>query len=214
MCECIVQTSDPSPALPAFAGSQPSPLQASRRERLIKPRMRVRAIMLRDGRPTPVEVRWGWVPAWSMGTRSALTHLSLEQVMRAPPYARLRREGRALIPVEGWYEAACDADPGNRQQVAFVTSRRAGPLFLAAIAQAGDEHSGCDGLALITLDRGNGARQLLALDAIAAQAWLAPELDWERAQALASHGMLGEDRLEQLFTARRQFVPGRQRHAR
>lgn len=222
MCEAIVQTCD------AFAALAPLPWSAgsidpvaglpggkavqgvAKRERLVKPKMRLRAIVVRDGQPVSVEVRWGWVPDWSMGARAPLTHLSLEQVMRASQYARLRGQGRALIPVEGWYESTVDGAQAKRTRQAFVTSRSAGPLFLAAIAHVGEHPSGCDGLALVTHDAGSGT-ELLALDAQAAQAWLATDLDWQRAQTLAN-SVIGEAQLEQLFIAKRQQA-GTQRKA-
>lgn len=223
MCQCIVQTPATGGQLGPFslprcaiAGEDEDPAattarQGDTRQRLVKPRMRLRAILRRDGEPTPLQVRWGWVPHWSMGTRPAVTELSLEQVMRTRLYARLRDEGRALIPVEGWYESVRDGTPGARPRLAYVTSRCAGPLFLAAVAQASSEHNGCDGLALVTHDPGDGAKHLLALDAIGAQAWLTPDLDWEQASTLATHGALGAGQLEQLFWARRSFMAPRRR---
>ncbi|TDJ79429.1 hypothetical protein E2H86_02170 [Pseudomonas putida] len=223
MCQCIVQP----PATGArLAPSGPlhcdvtgtdedpedtAPSQGEPRRRLVKPRMRLQALLSRDGEATPLQVRWGWVPHWSMGTRPALTHLPLEQVMRSRLYARLRDEGRALIPVEGWYEAARDDTPGARPRLAYVTSRRNEPLFLAAVAQASDEHNGCDGLALVTYDPGNGVTHLLAFDEAGAQAWLRAGLDWEQARTLANQGALGADHLEQLFWTKRTFMAGRRR---
>lgn len=221
MCQCIVQATENVVTLPPFGphgaawdqfdeGPKASSPTASHRQRLVKPRMRLHAIVQRAGEPTVLELRWGWVPDWSMGTRPALTQLPLEQVMRARLYARLRDEGRALIPVEGWYETAADGAPGSRQRLAYVTSRRTGPLYLAAVAQASLEHNGCDGLALVTHASDGGVPHLMAFDAINAQAWLHPELDWDQAQTLARHGALGADRLEQLLRAKRNFTVRRQ----
>ncbi|MBF8779690.1 SOS response-associated peptidase family protein [Pseudomonas fulva] len=218
MCECIVQSADASAALAFFAAplldarhqadaaADLLPGPARTREHLVKPKMRVRAVLLRNGQPTCVDVRWGWTPDWSMGGLP-LTHLSLEQVLRSRQYARLRDQGRALIPVEGWYEASSAMLAGTRPRLAYITARHAGPLFLAALAQVGSEPNGCDGLALMTCADEAGQQRLLILEGEPAKAWLAADLDWCQArQQLLPHA-LGNDRLEQLFSAKRGFTP-------
>jgi putative SOS response-associated peptidase YedK len=218
MCECIVQSHNVQGALAPFA--QPVldarseadrisvPLSGSgpARESLVKPRMRVQAILMRAGQPVTRDVRWGWTPEWSMAPRSPITRLSLEQVLRSPQYARLRRDGRALIPVEGWYETASEGAGSARRQLAYITARHPGPLYLAGLAHVGVEPSGCDGLALVTTLDTAGQQRLVVLDEAHAKAWLAPDLDWEQAQQNVLPHALGVDRLEQLFQAKRGFA--------
>lgn len=209
MCECIVQSGSSKSYL-AFLASRHA-LSAAEDdsnsdstkevvpEHLIKPRMRVEAIVNRGGTYECVEVRWGWKPIWSMGTRPPLTQLPLHLVMRSKGFAKLRETGRALIAVQGWYDATEGRQPVDLNRSTYTTSRFEGPVFLAALAQVSANSSGCDGLALLTHGEESGKQQLLAFGPEDAAAWLNPGLDWEQARQMADQHALCERQLEHLF---------------
>ena len=209
MCECIVQSGSSQSHL-AFLASRQALLAAENDingdntkkvapEHLIKPRMRVEAIVNRDGTYECVEVRWGWTPVWSMGTRPPLTQLPLHLVMRSKGFAKLRETGRALIAVQGWYDATEGRQPADLTRSTYTTSRFEGPVFLAALAQVSANSSGCDGLALLTHGEESGKQHLLAFGPEDAAAWLNTGLDWEQARQLANQHALCERQLEHLF---------------
>lgn len=218
MCECILQLPPTKNSL-AYLKSQPLPqspeaatvtesgatvgLNSRNRDGVTRPNMQVSAILNRCGHLDRVDVRWGWAPIWSMGTRPPLTHLPLHLVMRSKAFQRIRGEGRALVAVDGWFEMTDEAALGQSSLI-YTTSRSARPMFLAALAQVSDAHSGCDGLVLLTHENGTGnPQQLLAFDAQDAMKWLAPDLEWEQALQLATHHAVSEADLEHLLTAQR-----------
>ena len=220
MCECILQ-------LPATKDSlawlNPLPMQqrpqasavteagatvglnSRHRDGVTRPNMQVSAILNRGEHLDRVDVRWGWSPIWSMGTRPPLTHLPLHLVMRSKAFQRIRVEGRALVAVDGWFEMTDEAAATlGQSSLIYTTSRSASPMFLAALAQVSDAHSGCDGLVLLTHENGTGnPQQLLAFGAEDAIKWLAPDLQWEQAQQLAAQHAVSEADLEHLLTAQR-----------
>lgn len=209
MCECIVQSGSSKSHL-AFLASRHAHSAAENdssgdsteevvAEHLIKPRMRVEAIVNRGGTYECVEVRWGWTPIWSMGTRPPLTQLPLHLVMRSKGFAKLRETGRALIAVQGWYDAAESRNPADSNRSTYTTSRFEGPVFLAALAQVSANGSSCDGLALLTYGEESGKQQLLAFGPEDAAAWLDTGLDWEQARQMADQHALCERQLEHLF---------------
>lgn len=164
---------------------------------VIKPNMCVNAIRSRSGRLECIKVRWGWKPFWSMGTMPPMTHLSLHLVMRSRVFDRVKRDGRMLIAVDGWYEACEPEQSKNSTRLSYTTSRQNGPIFLAALAQASGHFNGCDGLAVVTHDDiSTGQPRVLAFTAEDAQAWLRPDLQWDQAQDLATHRALAEPQLE------------------
>ncbi|WP_172604479.1 SOS response-associated peptidase family protein [Pseudomonas fluorescens] len=171
---------------------------------MIKPNMCVNAIRSRNGSLECLKVRWGWKPFWSMGTMPPMTHLPLHLVMRSRVFDRLKRDGRMLIAVDGWYEACEPEQSTNSVRLSYTTSRQNGPIFLAALAQASDQFNGCDGLALLTHDDSSTRQQrLLAFTAEDAHVWLRPDLQWEQAQDLAMHMALAEPQLEHVLSSPR-----------
>lgn len=171
---------------------------------VIKPNMQVNAIRSRDGVLECIKVRWGWKPFWSMGTMPPMTHLPLHLVMRSRVFDRVKRDGRMLIAVDGWYEACEPEQSKNNHRLSYTTSRQSGPIYLAALAQASENFNGCDGLALVTHDDSSTRQQrLLAFTAEDARVWLRPDLQWEQAQDLAMHMALAEPQLEHVLTSPR-----------
>ena len=226
MCECIVQHVSSKDALAYFAQRDLHGLNANLeapgarlqaiaaphlhdRQNVIKPNMQVSAIRNRDGRLESIKVRWGWSPIWSMGTMAPLTHLPLHLVMRSKVFDRIKREGRVLVAVDGWYESADAAMTTEIPRLNYTTSRQSRPIFLAALAQASETPNGCDGLALVTYgDIASQQQRLLAFTGEDALQWLRPDLDWEQAQQMAAHMAVDEPQLEHVLTSRR-VVQGR-----
>lgn len=225
MCECFVQPVSAKDSLAFFAqrdsfGATPSNLSADslhavaapalhERQSVIKPNMQVSAIRNRGGRLESIKVRWGWSPVWSMGTMAPLTHLPLHLVMRSKVFDRIKRDGRVLVAVDGWYDSPADTGAGigtqtQARRLSYTTSRQSSPIFLAALAQASETPNGCDGLALVTFgDIASQQQRLLAFTGENALQWLRPELDWEQARDLAAHMAATEPQLEHVLSARR-----------
>ncbi|AZF15478.1 MULTISPECIES: SOS response-associated peptidase family protein [Pseudomonas] len=171
---------------------------------VIKPNMQVNAIHSRNGVLECIKVRWGWKPFWSMGTMPPMTHLPLHLVMRSRVFDRVKRDGRMLVAVDGWYEACEPEQLKNSHRLSYTTSRENGPIFLAALAQVSEHFNGCDGLVLVMHnDSSTRQQRLLAFTAEDAQVWLRPDLQWEQAQDLAMHMALAEPQLEHVLTSTR-----------
>ncbi|MBT2339547.1 MULTISPECIES: SOS response-associated peptidase family protein [Pseudomonas] len=227
MCECFVQPvsskdslaffaqrylqgghsdiSPPTPSLHAIAAPKPHDRQS-----VIRPNMQVSAIRNRGGRLECIKVRWGWSPVWSMGTMPPLTHLPLHLVMRSKVFDRIKRDGRVLVAVDGWYEAPDKTQPTQAQRLSYTTSRQSTPIFLAALAQASETSNGCDGLALVTYgDIAHQQQRLLAFMGEDALQWLKPDLDWHQAQQIATQVAVAEPQLEHVLTAQRLVQGGR-----
>jgi putative SOS response-associated peptidase YedK len=225
MCECIVQPVSSKDSLAFFAqrtalggntqSLSPDSLheavapQLHERQSMIKPNMQVSAIRNREGRLECIKVRWGWSPVWSMGTMPPLTHLPLHLVMRSKVFDRIKRDGRVLVAVDGWYEALENGAANSSRRLSYTTSRQSSPIFLAALAQASERPNGCDGLALVTYgDIAQQQQRLLAFTGENALQWLRPDLDWEQAREMAIHVAVAEPQLEHVLTAQR-IVQGR-----
>jgi putative SOS response-associated peptidase YedK len=219
MCECIVQNVSSADFVAGLARvnahdintppdtenegltSWPAP-PPSDRQRVIKPKMNVIAIRKRDGVLENVTVRWGWSPVWAMGTMSPRSHLPLHLVMRSRVFDRVRREGRVLVAVDGWYELQ-SGDQFPRPRFNYTTSRKSPPIYLAALAQISETPNGCDGLVLLTHGAGGSNQQrMLAFSGDDALGWLQPDLQWEQAQDMALHAAVAEPQLEHVLPMR------------
>ncbi|MDO7896072.1 SOS response-associated peptidase family protein [Pseudomonas citrulli] len=208
MYECLVQEVSSKQSLAFFAqrdthgagltaAATPVGLSVTAQPRphdqqnLIKPNMQLSAIRCRGGRLECIKVRWGWSPIWSVGTMPPLTHLPLHLVMRSKVFDRIKREGRALVAVNGWYESADTALAPAAQRLNYTASNQASPIFLAALAQASETPNGCDGLTLVTYgDIASQQQRLLAFTGEEALQWLRADLDWEQAQQVAASAAL------------------------
>jgi putative SOS response-associated peptidase YedK len=174
-------------------------------DHVIRPNHLLMAVMDVDGELRAVQVRWGWSPIWSMGTRPPLTHLPLEIVMRSKVFKRMSNSGRALVAVDGWFDTANDHPVTGRSRFNYVRLRSTKPVYLAAVAQISDSSNGCDGLVLVTQGGGGaaGSLRLLAFSDETALPWLDPELDWERARLLPSLDLSDKQRFEQVTVTHR-----------
>jgi len=221
MCECIVQPALTTDFLGFHGqdnnrnlrgdlndllaqGTRGSQGASSPRRNMIKPNMHVNAIRNRDGQLESVRVRWGWLPVWTTGVMPPRTVLPLHLVMRSRVFDRVRREGRVLIAVDGWYEAPSFSATSQWPHLNYTTAREASPIFLAAIAQISDKPCGCDGLVLLTHGGKAGHQpRLLAFSGEDALDWLSPDLPWEQAERLAEHKAVAEPQLEHVLTSQR-----------
>ncbi|WP_434680496.1 SOS response-associated peptidase family protein [Pseudomonas sp. R1-18] len=181
------------------------------RNHIIRPNHPLTAVMNLQGELQTRQIRWGWSPIWSMGTRPPLTHLPLEIVMRSKVFTRMRNSGRALVAVDGWFDAAVDHAATGRNRFTYMRPRSKQPMFLAALAQISEPPSGCNGLVLVTQGGGGaaGPLQLLAFTGESAIHWLDPELDWQQARELASLDLVNGGHLEQVLVTQRCVVKGR-----
>jgi putative SOS response-associated peptidase YedK len=177
---------------------------------VIRPNHLLSAIVNNEDRLESVQVRWGWSPVWSMGTRPPLTHLPLEIAMRSKVFERMRNGGRALVAVDGWFDLAMQDMSTNKSRFTYMRPRSDEPVFLGA-AQISETANGCNGLVLITLGGGGnaGPLQLLALNHEDALRWLDPSLDWQRAKEVASMKLDLEQAFEQVAVRQRVETPAR-----
>ncbi|MFG6205899.1 SOS response-associated peptidase family protein [Pseudomonas retamae] len=219
MCEYIVQHAAPQKLASCFLEGEISRIEVlgvsakstdasdhgtSAKGELIKPGMQLTGIRHRGTTLECLPVRWGWSPFWSSGTLAPLTHLPLHLVMRSKVFNRVKRDGRMLVAVEGWYEPLDTGMTVHSRNLAYTTSRQPAPMFLAALAQGGGASNGCEGLALVTHEDVEMKRQrLLAFAAQNALAWLSPDLEWEQARVLAVHRAVIEPQLEHVLTSQR-----------
>lgn len=217
MCEYIVQHAAPQKLASCFLEGEISRIEvlgvatnngagdqgATAQGNLIKPGMQVTGIRHRGTTLECLPVRWGWSPSWSSGTLPPLTHLPLHLVMRSKVFNRVKRDGRMLVAVEGWYEPLDTGMTVHSRNLAYTTSRQPAPMFLAALAQGGASN-GYEGLALVTHEDVEMKRQrLLAFAAQDALEWLRPDLEWEQARVLAVHCAVVEPQLEHVLTSQR-----------
>lgn len=175
------------------------------RDRVIKPGQLLTAVTNLEGELQSLQVRWGWSPVWSMGTRPPLTHLPLEIVMRSKVFKRMENSGRALVAVDGWFDASPEQSATGRNRFNYVRPRSSQPVFLAAVAQMSASPSGCNGLVLVTQGGGGsaGPLQLLAFPGESAVHWLDPDLDLERARTLPVFDTYNGQHFEQVEVSHR-----------
>ncbi|AHL33460.1 hypothetical protein CD58_11365 [Pseudomonas brassicacearum] len=206
MFECLVQQVSSKDSLAFFARRDAhgasaglyvtADLKPHAQQHVIKPNMQVSAIRRRGGHLECIKVRWGWSPVWSMGTMPPLTHLPLHLVMRSKVFAQIKREGRVLVAVDGWYLSTDTASTSPAQRLRYMTTRQSTPIFLAALAQASETPNGCDGLTLVTYgDIASKQQRLLAFTGEEALQWLKPDLDWEQAQHMTGYAAMAESQL-------------------
>lgn len=178
---------------------------------VIRPNHVLSAIVSKEDCIESVQVRWGWSPVWSMGTRPPLTHLPLEIAMRSKVFERMRNGGRALVAVDGWFDLAMQDMSTNKCRFTYMRPRSDEPVFLGALAQLSETANGCNGLVLITLGGGGnaGPLQLLAFNREDALRWLDPSLDWQRAKELASMNLNPEQAFEMIPVRQRVETPTR-----
>jgi putative SOS response-associated peptidase YedK len=97
-------------------------------------------------------VKWGWAPLWATGKRPAPINARVETVASGRFFQTIWPRGRALVPVNGWYEWVKDEQDPKRKQPYFIRLKSQAPMFFAALGQV---HGGLqpdpgDGFVIIT----------------------------------------------------------------
>lgn len=115
-------------------------------------------------------------------------------------WSRLLKNGRAVVPAEGWYEWT--GEKGKKQPWHIHRKDRA-PLFMLAIANFGSftENRAEAGFVIVTDDAAEGMldihdRRPVVLEAADAALWLDPGLAPDAAIELARHAALPPDAFE------------------
>jgi putative SOS response-associated peptidase YedK len=140
-------------------------------------------------------VHWGWAPFWAKGKRPAPINARVETVATGKFFKQIWPKGRALVPVNGWFEWVKDADDPKKKQPYFIRLKSQAPMFFAALAQVtpGLELRDGDGFVIITDASDEGMvdihdRRPVVLGPEQAREWMEPDLDPARAEELARHG--------------------------
>ena len=112
-------------------------------------------VIVGDGTPHLVEMRWGLVPAWAPdpSTRYTMINARSETVAEKPAYRGPLRHGRCLVPATGFYEWQVAAGAGSRaaKQAYHIQVAEGGvPGGLFAFAGLYDRWRGPDGEELLT----------------------------------------------------------------
>lgn len=108
------------------------------------------ALILRNGSSCTIQKTfWGVMPAWGRGRlKQPLINIRSETLLEKKTFETLLREGRCLIPADGFYEWTKE---GNRKQPMFIRLP-GGPLFyMAGLQEKESEKKGC---AVITAPSG------------------------------------------------------------
>jgi len=180
--------------VPLAAGIQPAPIARYN----VAPRTRVLLIHEdADGLHMDL-VLWGYAPAWAHGPRPPSINARVETVASSHFWREAWKNGRALIPADGWYEWRQDETGIGRKQPFFFTLRSRDPLFFPAIGRfprGGDTPREGDGFALITMASDGGMceiheRRPVVLEPAMARAWLDPRQTPAAAGEIALHRSL------------------------
>jgi putative SOS response-associated peptidase YedK len=140
--------------------------------------------------------RWGLVPSWSADRSGAarLINARLETVADKPAFRGALRARRCLLPADGYYEWAADADRPGRRPYLLRSASGGGLAFAGLYETWRDPAAGGATLVTVTVvtTAATGAaasvhdRMPVLLPPDAWAAWLAPEAtDPEAAVALA-----------------------------
>ena len=133
------------------------------------------------GRQCNIEmVNWGYRPAWAVEAGIPLaTSVRLDQAILGPYFKLLFKAGRAVVPVDGWYEWT--KVEGVREPW-FIQRRNREPFFLAAISSFRAHNLSADdsGFILVCDSSGGGMvdpceQRPIVMDAQAAAKWMDPD---------------------------------------
>ena len=150
-------------------------------------------VIRRDERGLHIEpVRWGWELFWAMGKRPPSINARSETVATSKFFKQLWRQGRVLVPANGWFEWVKDSDDPKKKQPYYIRLQNEEPMFFAGLAQVHpglEPHDG-DSCVIITDASDAGMvdvhdRRPVVLGSEAAREWLEPGLSSQQAQELA-----------------------------
>lgn len=140
---------------------------------------------------------WGYAPHWArgQGKRPPAINARLETAVTSKYWSAAWRNGRCLVPADGWYEWVKDPD-AKRKRPFYIKLESDEPMFFAAIGHfprgKDGESSNTDGFAIVTTASDKGMvdihdRAPVVLPPDAAKEWLETGLAPERAEDLARH---------------------------
>lgn len=150
------------------------------------------------------KVRWGWKPAWATDKAASMINAKSETVAHSRYWRSLWSATRAVVPADGWYEWMKDPDHPKRKQPYLIRRKDAAPLFIAALAQIGQDgepERDTDGFVLITAAADAGLldihdRRPLVLTPEIAREWLDPDLEPRRAEQILREHNTPSDQFE------------------
>jgi putative SOS response-associated peptidase YedK len=152
-----------------------------------------------DGAHRVDDVFWGYRARWAAGKVPICLNARLDKLNNAY-WSKLLKQGRALVPAEGWYEWT--GEKGHKQPWHIHRQDRQA-LFMLALANFGTftEHRAEAGFVLVT-DAAEGGmldihdRRPVVLSAAEAALWLDPALPPAQAIELARGAALPPDAFE------------------
>lgn len=156
---------------------------------------------LRSGKPGIEMMNWGYRPSRADEIGVPLTtSVGVDEAMVGPYFKPLAKAGRAVVPVDGWYEWTT---VGGVRQPWFVQRKSRQPFFLAAISSYRAHNVVADdtGFVLVCPTRGGGVvdagdQRPLALEANSAALWIDPDLSVEKAAHIAQTSALAREQFE------------------
>lgn len=153
------------------------------------------------------EVPWSYAPHWARGNgkRPPAINARLETAVTSRYWSSVWKNGRCLVPANGWYEWVKDPADTKRKQPYYIKLKINEPMFYAAVGHFprvdDDEMDDGDGFAIITSSSDQGMvdihdRMPVVLPPDIAREWLETSLSPERAEDLARHHAEPVDRFE------------------
>jgi putative SOS response-associated peptidase YedK len=154
---------------------------------------------LQDGEHRVDDVFWSYRPKWAEGKIPIAINARLEK-LGSSYWSRLLKNGRGIVPVEGWYEWT--GEKGHKQPW-HIHRKDHAPLFLLALANFGafEENRAEAGFVLVTDDASGGMldihdRRPVVMNAEDAALWMSPALSPQQALELARHAAVPADAFE------------------
>ncbi|ROZ80369.1 hypothetical protein EF096_18010 [Pseudomonas neustonica] len=143
-------------------------------------------------------VPWGYAPHWARGKgkRPPAINARLETAVTSKYWSTPWKNGRCLVPADGWYEWVKVPDDSKRKQPYYIKLKSDEPMFYAAIGQfprdAESEPGDLDGFAIVTTASDKGMvdihdRAPVVLPPDVAREWLESGMAPECAEDLARH---------------------------
>jgi len=150
---------------------------------------------------------WGYAPFWARGKgkRPPAINARIETASTSRYWAAAWKNGRCIVPADGWYEWVKDEADHKRKQPYYIKLKSDEPMFFAAIGEfprdANAEPGDADGFAIITSASERGMvdihdRMPVVLPPDVAREWLELGLAQERAEDLARHHAVPVDQFE------------------
>ena len=146
-------------------------------------------------------VHWGYRPPAAVEKQIPMAiRIRLDRAIDATYFRHMWRSGRAICPVDGWYEWV---EEGGKNLPWYVRAKVDAPLFLAAVTNWKPYRKVLvgTGFVLITAREGGGIvdvreRRPIVLSAPHAKLWMDPDLPPGQAEILAREKAIGPDYLE------------------